>query len=265
MEYIKSNKEAWEEAFENRSQGWGEDICIRLKNEAYPYLEKDLIEEFKKFDFTNKVISQFCCNNGRELLSMLKFGAKQGVGFDIAENMVSWANKIAEKTNINCFFEATDILEIDHKYYNSFDLVFISAGALTWFQDLNLLFNKISCCLKTGGILIINEMHPFTNMLGMPGEQNYDEKSPNKLVNSYFKSDPWIENSGMSYMSKRYYKSKTFYCYAHTFSDIINSLVSNSITILKLQEFQYDISSSFDNLNNQGIPLSYILTAKKVT
>ena len=263
MDYIKSNKEAWEEAFEKRSKEWGADICTRLENEPYPFLEKELIEEIKEIDFTNKTISQFCCNNGRELLSIMKFGAKQGVGFDIAENMVSWANETAKKTNTDCNFVASDILAIDKKYCNSFDVIFITIGALTWFEDLNLLFQKISLCLKAGGILIINEVHPITNMLGMPGEDNYDEMSPNKLVNSYFKEEPWIENSGMGYITKSSYKSKTFTSYSHTLSGIINSLSANRIFISKFREFDYDISSCFGELNNQGIPLSYIMIAKK--
>lgn len=100
MDYIKSNKEAWEEAFERRAKGWSEDVYESLQNETYPFLKKELIEELLEFDFTNKTVSQFCCNNGRELLSIMKFGAKQGVGFDIAENMVSFANETAKKQKL---------------------------------------------------------------------------------------------------------------------------------------------------------------------
>jgi ubiquinone/menaquinone biosynthesis C-methylase UbiE len=264
MDYFKSNKEAWEEAFEHRSQEWSKDICSRLQNEQYPFLKKELIEELQEFDFTDKTVSQFCCNNGRELLSIMKFGAKQGIGFDIAENMISFANETAKKTNTNCLFISTNILDIDEKFYNSFDFIFITIGAITWFKDLNLLFNKVSRCLKPGGILVINETHPVTNMLAAEGEANYDEKAPNKLVNSYFKEEPWIESSGMGYMSGESYESKTFYSYSHTFSDIVNSLISNKIAISKLREFQHGMATTFSNLNNLGIPLSYMLTAKKM-
>jgi SAM-dependent methyltransferase len=263
MNYVESNKEAWEEAFEHRSEEWCEDISLRLQNEPYPFLEKDLIEELHEFDFTDKTIGQFCCNNGRELLTIMKFGAKQGIGFDIAENMIAWANDTAQKTRSNCSFVATNILNIDEKYYNSFDFIFVTIGALTWFHDLNLFFEKVSCCLKTGGTLIINEMHPVTSMLAIAGEENYDEGNPNKLVNSYFKQEPWEENNGMGYMCENQYESKTFYSYSHTLSAIVNALSSNRIVLSKLREFQYDISGSFGNLDNLGIPLSYILIAKR--
>lgn len=91
MDYILSNKEAWEEAFNQRSEDWGEDIKLKLSKEAFPFIKKILIDESFYFDFQNKTIAQFCCNNGRELFSLMKLGAAKGIGFDIAENMISFA------------------------------------------------------------------------------------------------------------------------------------------------------------------------------
>ncbi len=200
MNYIKSNKEAWEEAYNNRHEGWGEDIKYRLEKEEYPFLVKDLVDEIALYEFHNKTIAQFCCNNGRELFSLVKLGAAKGIGFDIAENMISFANKTASEMGVNCTFINTDILKIDQTYHNSFDYIFITIGALTWFQDLSEFFQKVYLCLKLGGKLIINDSHPVTNMLGALGEDNYDEKEPSKIVNSYFHKEQWIENNGMKIM-----------------------------------------------------------------
>ncbi len=94
-------------------------------------------------------------------------------------------------------------------------------------------------------------------------EENYDEEIPEKIVNSYFRKEPWIENSGMGYMTGKAYESKTFYSYSHTFSNILNSICQNGMLVKKLSEFDYDISNSFGHLNNKGIPLSYVLVCKK--
>ncbi|MEJ6952302.1 class I SAM-dependent methyltransferase [Natronospora cellulosivora (SeqCode)] len=264
MEYMNNNKEAWEEAFDKSSDEWcGNDIINQLETEEYPFIEKVLVDEIINYDFSKKTIAQFCCNNGRELMSIMKFGGEKGVGFDIAENMISFANQTAEKLGVNCTFVATNILEIDREYYNSFDYIFVTIGALTWFEDLNLFFDKVSQCLKKEGQLIINEMHPTANMLGAPGEDNYDKNSPNKLVYSYFRKEPWIENDGMGYMDTGAYKSKTFQSYSHTFADILNSICQNGMKLSKIKEFDYDISGMFSELNNIGIPLSYLLVGKK--
>lgn len=261
MDYIISNKEAWEEAFENRYKGWGEDIVYRLKNEKLPFIVKDLANELVNYDFKNKSVAQFCCNNGRELLSIMKFGASSGIGFDIAENMVAVANNTANELDVNCKFVATDILKIDEQFYDSFDYIFITIGALTWFRNLSSFFEKVSLCLKQDGKLFINEMHPITNMLAASGEESFDEEALNKLAYSYFRKEPWIENS-MCYMSDKVL-SKTFCSYSHTMSHIINSICQNGMCIKKLMEFDYDISSMFRQLNNKGIPLSYVLVSQK--
>ncbi|MFZ5986772.1 MAG: class I SAM-dependent methyltransferase [Bacillota bacterium] len=263
MDYIASNKEAWEEAFDNRSEKWGEDIVYRLKNEEYPFIEKDLANELVNNDLKGKTVAQFCCNNGRELFSIMKFGASSGFGFDIAENMVAFANKTAKELEINCTFIATDILRIDEKYHDSFDYIFVTGGALIWFKDLSMFFRKVSLCLKKGGRLIINEMHPVTNMFATCEEECYDEKTPNKTCYSYFREEPWISNIGMSYITGKNYKSKTFYDHAHTFSHIMNSIRQNGMSFNKLTEFNYDIVGMFAELNNTGIPLSYILVCDK--
>jgi SAM-dependent methyltransferase len=264
MKFNKLNKAAWEEAFYNRKIGWGDDIYDEIKKEGYPFLEKVLIKELNNFDLNGKTIAQFCCNNGRELLSLFKMGAKYGVGFDIAENMISFANATVKRLDMNCTFVATDILDIDRNYYEFFDYIFITVGAIGWFENLEVFFEKVYNCLKDGGHLIINEMHPLTNMLAMSGEENYDMDSPNKLVNSYFKSEPWIGNNGISYMSdsSKNYK-ETFHSYSHTFTNILNALIKNNLKIKKLQEFEYDATGAFLEINKNGIPLSYILIAKK--
>ena len=86
MNYIETNKAAWEEAFDNRKQNWGDDNHIRLKNEKYAFFDTDMKELVASLDVKGKNIAQFCCNNGRELLSLVYDGeAASGTGFDIAE------------------------------------------------------------------------------------------------------------------------------------------------------------------------------------
>ena len=88
--YIEGNKAAWEEAFDKRDASWGADITERIKKEDYPFFEKEMVDILRNLHTEGKTIGQFCCNNGRELLSLVKSGkAAQGTGFDIAENQVA--------------------------------------------------------------------------------------------------------------------------------------------------------------------------------
>lgn len=264
MDYISANKDAWEEAFDQKDVMWGEDIVERIGNEDYPFFEKDMADVLKKYNVNNKTIAQFCCNNGRELLSLMKNGAKEGFGFDIADNQIRFAKEKSDLLGLNCKFIATNILNIGREYRDKFDLIIITIGALCWFKDLNEFFMVVSNCLKVGGTLIINEQHPIANMLGAPGEENYNENEPKNLVNSYFEKE-WIENDGVYYITKKVYKSKTFISFTHPISGIVRAISGNGMCIYNMQEFDYDISGMFEYLDHQGIPLSYILEAKKRT
>lgn len=262
MNYFNENKEAWEEAFDHRHPGWGETNYQKLLNEKLPFFCPDMAEELKQIDFSGKDITQFCCNNGRELLSLMCLGAKSGVGFDIAENIIAQAADTAEKAGIqNSKFVSCNILDIPECYDDSFDFVLFTIGAIAWFSDLNALFQKVSCCLRSGGILFLHDFHPVMNMLPMPGEPEFDEQRLNQTAYSYFKKEPWIENEGMGYMSE-HYASKTFTSFSHTLSTIINAISNAGLCIMKFNEYDYDVGLS-DVYDKKGFPLSYLLMAEK--
>lgn len=263
MDYIKNNKLAWKEAFENRRPNWGDEDYKILMTKTLPFLNNDTIVELKKIDLQGKTITQFCCNNGRELLSIMQLDPAYAVGFDIAENIIEQAKETASKIGENnCKFVACNIMEIDESYYGKFDFIFFTIGAITWFENLELLFEKVSKCLKQNGILFINDFHPFMNMLPMPGEDTFDINHLNQVAYSYFRKEPWIENNGMSYITPEY-DSKTFTSFSHTLSDIINSAVSSGMVIIKLNEYNYDVGLT-EIYNGKGYPLSFVLVAQKV-
>lgn len=263
MDYIKANKAAWEEAFDHRRPEWSKDNHLRIRKEKFALFDSDLKEILENINFNGKTVAQFCCHDGRELLSLMDGGAEFGIGFDIAENMIAHANETAEKAGItNCSFHACNILEIPKNYRNQFDFILFTIGGIIWFEDLLLLFEKVSKCLKKGGVLLINDYHPIVNMLALPGEPEYDSYNLNRVVHSYFAKEPWVSDEGMGYMSTLE-KSKTFTSYRHKVSDIVNALVGNGLNITRFEEYDYDIMFETKVYEGIGFPLSYILVAGK--
>ena len=185
----------------------------------------------------------------------MTFGAKEGIGFDIAENMIATANKAAEILSVNCKFHATDILALDETYNDRFDFLIVTIGALTWFEDLTAFFAVASRSLKKGGALLVNEMHPLTNMIALNGEEGFDPNDLKKLVHSYFKSDPWIDNDGIEYLTHKKYESKTLYCFSHTLSALLNALADNSFCLTRFDEFDHDISEGFEDTRPSRLPV----------
>ena len=116
--------------------------------------------------------------------------------------------------------------------------------------------------MKSGAAIVINEQHPCTNMIASEGEEMYDSKHPMDCKYSYFEHE-WISSDGMSYITGKAYKSKTFTDYTHSLSEIISAMCSNSIAVTGMQEFDYDIGGNFEELDGQRFPLSMILEGRK--
>lgn len=261
--YIEGNKAAWEEAFDKRDASWGADITERIQREDYPFFEKEMAEVLKKLDTEGKTVGQFCCNNGRELLSLVKSGrASMGTGFDIAENQVAFANDKAKELDLPCVFEAVNVYDIDDHYREQFDIVIITIGALCWFEDLNRFFAVVSKCMKPGAVIVINEQHPCTNMLAAEGDAEFDPAHRLECHFSYFQHE-WTGNEGMYYMTGKRYASKTFTDFTHSMSEIISGMCGNGMVVTGLQEFDYDISGGFTALDHSGYPLSVIIQGEK--
>ena len=91
-----------------------------FKNPNFNTFDRDcdniLIEKLNEIDLKDKIIAQLPYNNGKELLSLIKFGTKKGIGFDISDTAISEAKELAEISNLNVEFHRTNILDIDRRY-----------------------------------------------------------------------------------------------------------------------------------------------------
>jgi len=96
MGYIEDNKAAWEEAFENRKPGWGDDNHILLDKEEFYFFNDDMKKVLERISVEGKTVAQFCCNNGRELLSVMKAGRDTASG-SISRKILSGRQRQQQK------------------------------------------------------------------------------------------------------------------------------------------------------------------------
>ena len=142
-----------------------------------------------------------------------------------------------------------------------FDFIFFTIGALPWFRDLDPVFALVKRCLKPEGTLLVHDSHPFLCLLPVPDEEEYREGEI-RVTYPYFRDTPWLENSGMSYLSETY-DSPTFTSFTHTVSDIVGGVLRAGLRLEAFQEYDHDVGISpvYDGKN---LPLSYLLLAKNL-
>jgi SAM-dependent methyltransferase len=193
----------------------------------------------------------------------MQLGAESGVGFDIAENILNQAETTAREAGVsNCVFVRGDILAIEPRYHGAFDFIFFTIGAITWFEDLVALFQKVADCLRPGGRMMLHDFHPFINMLPLPGEPAFDAEGAGRAAYSYFRKEPWVESMAAGYMAQPHETRETFISFSHTLSDIVNAACAAGMRITRLAEFDYDVGLT-EAYNGKGWPLSMLLMAEK--
>ena len=262
--FTEANRDAWNEVIPIHQKTREINLKERFKEKGFSCLDELEISKLQQLSLKGKKVAQLCCNNGREVLSIINMGAESAVGFDISDEAIKEARELAEISKLKCSFIRTDVYDIGEEYYDIFDLVYISIGVLNWLPDISKFFNIASKLLKKDGMLFIYEMHPVAFMFASEGEEGFDSENPLKLCYSYFKKEPLVLNKGIDYVGKTTYQSKTNYEFSHSLSDIFNSILQNGISIKEFSEYEHDISWVFEHLEKEKmLPLCYILIGKK--
>ena len=263
-DYTEKNRAAWNQAAPVHRQQRKGNLFEEVQHPSFNTLGAVEQRVLAEIGILGKKVAQFCCNNGRELISMLKMGAAYGMGFDISDAFIDEARQLTDLAGVRCDFLRTDVLQIAAEYDASFDLVFISIGALTWLADLEKLFEVCRRLLQPGGYLFIYEMHPFLDMMATTDDPEYDPQDELKIAFPYFNTEPWVSTDGLDYYGGTTYDSVESIGFPHTLSEILTAILGSGLILTEYREYPHDISEVFKYLEKyQKIPMCYSLVARR--
>ena len=269
-QYTEANREAWNEVMPLHTAAAGEKWDRAFSQPGFVCLSERELALLQQIGIAGKNVAHLCCNNGVELLSLKNLDAGECVGFDISDLAIQEARARAERCRIDCRYVCADVYEIPPSYDGRFDLVYMTAGALGWLPDLQRFFARAAALLRGGGHIFIHEIHPFAEMLpfddapdGAPSGASEGELL--RIIEPYFKADPYVDYGGLDYVGKSEYASaKPQYWFVHTLSAILMGFVANGIALAHFSEYPIDISAGHQRLEalGAGIPLSYMLIGR---
>ncbi|MBO4406707.1 MAG: class I SAM-dependent methyltransferase [Clostridia bacterium] len=98
---------------------------------------------------------------------------------DISERQLANAAAVAARLSLDIEFVLDDTMKLSHIRDQAYDMVYTSNGTLSWISDVESMYRNISRVLKTGGLAVTYDVHPFTRPFS--GEA----WKPPRIVKSY--------------------------------------------------------------------------------
>lgn len=259
-DYVEANRQAWNEAAAVHARSQWEALERRFREPGYSCLDAVATSALRTIGIEGKAVAQLCCNNGRELLSIRNLGAGCCVGFDISDEFIVQARRLAAIAGLDCSFVVANAYDIPAAYDDRFDLVMVTIGALGWMPDLPAFLAVAARLLRPGGTLFVYEQHPIMDMF-----EPWDTADPLRLRYSYFRKEPWRDEDGLDYWTGARYASRPMYWFHHKLSDIIGACLANGLAIAAFEEHGHAMHDGHAAIERQTIrpPLGYTLAARR--
>ncbi|MGB1310020.1 MAG: class I SAM-dependent methyltransferase [Leucothrix sp.] len=260
--YTNSNKEAWDASakYHLESEEW-QKLLSGFATPSFSTFDDTMRDILLSLPVEGKSVVQVGCNNGREILSAILLGAKNGLGIDQSAAFLQQADKLNEVAKLPCEFLCCDVYDLPEHLHNQFDVCFITIGVLNWMPDLQAFFSAISPLVKSGGKLAIYETHPFMEMF-VP-----DKTDPFTPSVSYFSKTPYKSEAAIVYDGSQPDETPSSYWFNHSLSNVINSSINAGFSLTQLSEYAHtNREVDYDIYENQEaqIPMCFSLLADKV-
>jgi SAM-dependent methyltransferase len=254
----ETNRHMWNETAAVHERHRFAALAEAFRDPAFSTLDELELAVLARIGVAGKAVAQLSCNNGRELISVERLGASRAVGFDISDAFIDQGRRLAEAAGSPATFERTNVYDIDSRFDGSFDLLFVTVGALGWLSDLPAWLELVSRLLRPGGHLFIYEMHPVLDM--------FDPEIGSHPVHSYFRTDPEVVEAAPDYLAPDEIVSAASVWFHHTLGDIIGGALRIGLQLEEFAEHPYDISATYRRLQEVEAvpPLSYHLVARKI-
>jgi SAM-dependent methyltransferase len=175
------------------------------------------------------------CHFGLDTLSFSRLGAR-ATGLDFSPVAIERARGLAAQADLDATFIEADSQQLPSELEGRFDLVFASYGVLCWIADVDAWMRSAHTALRSGGRLVLIDLHPASLMVG--------EVDPLELDFPYLGAAPTRFEAAGSYAAPDADTSaNTSVEYAHGLGEIVTAAIASGLRIEALTEW---LDESFD-------------------
>ena len=269
-EWREANRANWDERVAVHFNGPGYDLSALRAGQG----RLNAIEETELGSVQGLRVLHLQCHFGRDSLTLAQRGAEV-VGLDFSRNAIDAAQKLAVELGLSerARFVEADLYDAPRVIPEpaSFDLVYVTWGALTWLPDIARWADVVAYFLKPGGSLYLAEGHPVAFVFddatpmanGMPG-----------YFAPYFGREPLVTDDPRDYSDpSAHLANARQYNWIHPLGDVITGLHAAGLQLEWLHEHDSVTWKMFDCLimdearlyrwpDKPWLPLAFSLSAR---
>ncbi len=268
---------AMEEHLEANRANWDDRTAIHLASHFYDvegWLHEGRgprpIEIEALGDVSGLHLVHLQCHFGLGTLSWARAGARV-IGLDFSPAAIEAARDLAGRAGLSdrAEFVCADVYDaVDTLGHATFDIVYVSLGALCWLPNVERWAEQVAALVAPGGRFYIHDGHPFADALA--------EEQP-VVENDYFEEvEPYVDDSDETYTdSDRPILNRRNYSWNHGLGETITALVAHGLCLEWIVEHDWAPWQRFPFLVEQGrhhwttpagmprIPMSFSLLANR--
>lgn len=183
-------------------------------------------------DVSNKDIVHLQCHIGLDTLSLKHLGARSVTGLDFSPRALAAARDFAMRAGTKARFVEASLYDAPAALGATYDMVFVTWGAINWLPDIDAWAKVVADVLKPGGTLYLAEGHPLMNQMEVENGRLYlafDRATPTDAPLAFDEATTYTGDA-------RPLRQTRTYEWLHPLGSILSALLKAGLCIQAFEE-----------------------------
>jgi SAM-dependent methyltransferase len=236
-ERFDANQASWDERTTLHLDSLFYDVEGWLRDQPGPRARE--IELLGPVDHVSLVHLQ--CHFGLDTLAFARAGATV-TGLDFSSTAIAAARDLAKRAGLDATFVCANVEDaVTALEHRTFDIVYVSLGALTWLPSVVRWAGAAAGLVAPGGRLYVHDVHPLAWSMADDGRS---------IAHSYFEeTQPYVSDDPTTYTDQtRPLEHRRTYEWNHSLSEIVNALLGEGLRIRHLDEHDWTVWQQWPSL-----------------
>jgi len=251
-EIHEANKKRWDAASNRWAEGAdSRGLWRRCPKEPHLALCDKALDYLR--DISGKRVCVLGSGNNEAVFALAGLGAAV-TSVDISQNQLDVAEQRSAELGLSVAFVQADVTDLSTFAEDSFDIVYTGGHVAVWVSDLQTYYTEAVRILTPGGLLVIDEYHPFRRI--------WKESKDALIVEaSYFERGPFEYDLSEDILGKTPGLLKS-YEFHWTIGDYVNAVLRTGCCLLLVDEHGKEVAD-WEGAPLHGLPEFLLLIARK--